>query len=137
MSVGGEPAWDTLMYRRHATVTTRAWDRSLARQGTEPRGSVSQYNPHIAMEEIRRIEMSCCRPLDKGGHGTPIGPVRIDGDFRYGSFYYEHNDVIGVSDGEFTKIAFIIVQQGSVHGYPITQAELDRRLKKEKKKRKP
>ena len=108
--------WDTVSYRKHIKARIKSWERSWAKRFSEERGSASQFNPTISLEEIKRIELGCAR----GQLGQAIGRHQ-----NSSTFFYEHDGHIGVSKGEFTR--FLIVYRGhsgSVHGYPIPESEL-------------
>ena len=118
--------WDSVSYGKHIKVTTRAWDRSFARSGTEPRGAAAQYNPRISRDKIKAIELGCAR----GEIGKPL-----DVHSNSGTFYYTHDEYIGVSKGEFTLHIIVYRQSnGSVHGYPIPTSELKNKIRQARRR---
>ncbi len=111
--------WDSHTYQKHVKATIRAWDRSIARQFSARPRSAAQYNPRILKEEIESLDLACV----SGRIGASLEELT-----HQRTFYYEYGGTqpIGLSNGEFTKYVYVIWQSsGSVHGYPITQRELD------------
>ena len=117
-----EPRWDSDTYEQnHLNVTTRDWERSVARTWTRAKNAKAKYNPNFSRNRVEQLELECAR--GESGH-----PIKTTGNIR--TFYRHVGDLfhgrpIGASSGEDTEYIFVIRQRdGSVHGYPITKAEL-------------
>lgn len=117
-----EPRWDSETYERnHLNITTRDWERSIARAWTGTKNAKAKYNPNFSRAQIEKLELDCAR----GNAGQPIKTTANIKTFYRHIGDHVQGRPIGASSGEDTEYIFVIRQRdGSVHGYPITKAEL-------------
>lgn len=113
--------WDSASYGKHTKANKKTWERSFARTWSKERNSASQFNPNIPRGDLECIELCCAY----GCMGHTLGNYT-----NSSIFWYEHNDIIGVSEGEFTRFLLVHCNGNSVHGYPVTEAHLRERQKK-------
>ena len=100
---------------KHHPQPSRTWEEIVASTASGRR--IAKYRPGVQIEEL---EMS----YHRDGHLL----FRKQTESCY---YVIRGDVIGASQGEETGITLIKRRQsGAVHGYPITQRELDDYLRK-------
>ena len=90
---------------------------------TGEKDEVAQFDPNLTDVQLASMHLEC---VAKNGSGKLIKER-----CHKRTFYVEMGAVIGASSGEKTKILFVeYVNSGKVHGRPITQKELDDKLKR-------
>lgn len=109
------PQWTTR--HKHRPPRPALWDRIVVQTGQK--GHPARYAPGLGPDELEEMEMGALRP----GVGVELRTV---GTKR--RYYRAFDHVIGASNGQLVQHIFVEWHQGaSVHGRPITVAELRQR----------
>jgi hypothetical protein len=106
---------------QQASPATRvAWEELVA----ESRGGVAYYHPTISMQEQETLEKRCVE-IDSTGqliHGRLLSETNSKC-----CFWIRADTIIGVSEGEETCYIHVEWASGTIHGRPITPAELKKK----------
>lgn len=116
-----QPRWVLTASRKHQRNGPRQrklWDRGLIVEQTRGQGEPSIYDPNLSENVIREMDMSCVQ-----GQGIEIRGRLSHPHIR--RFYRRFDHCIGASMGQRTSYIYVEWKdEGSVHGYPITEEEL-------------
>jgi hypothetical protein len=120
------PVWDRISNRKHKTSSKRNWERSNTKAWTAGKNEAAQFDPNIPEEDLSKwlIESVNADPNSNFHFGTPIRSV-----CHKRTFYRKMGGTVGACNGEFTEYIYVEYHNsGLVHGWPISESELERKL---------
>jgi len=121
-----DPVWDKISNRKHRRASRQQWQRSITVAWTGQPDEASQFDPNLTDAEIETMQIESVNSDPEYVVGTPI---RSECHKR--TFFRDMQRIIGASAGEKTQFIYVeYVNSGQVHGWPITEDQLKRKLKK-------
>jgi len=118
------PTWDRLSHRKHRKSNKKLWERSVTTAITAEADETSQFDPNLTDDEIAAMELAAVQ-----GRGTSI-----QNRCHKRTYYLDTGRIVGASKGEQTRYLFVeYVNSGSVHGWPITSAQVDEKMRRARK----
>ena len=117
-----DPRWERISIRKHRKANKWSWERSIATAVTGEPDEPSQFDPNLTDDEIERMQLDCVRR-----EGTLIRD-----ECHKRTFFRRMGAVIGASAGVKTEFIFVeYVNSGLVHGWPITEAQLEKKRRRQ------
>jgi len=112
-------------YDKHFPERGMTWDELVRRTGEGD--EIACYHPKFTPQVIKNMEMSYKQGhfLYRKGSGGNLIDV----------YFLPYTAVIGASQGEETNVVLVFrAQEGSVHGYPISEDELEKHKRRARQK---
>lgn len=101
---------------KHLPAYNEDWD-SVVRKTGQRRG-IARYSPALTAAQIENMEMDCVR--------APLGTELPRPKDHVRAFFQEFDFEVGASQGQRTNFIYVEYHtSGVVHGYPITETELE------------